>query len=89
MNKTYKIEVDCAVCASKMEDATKNSSVSFTKICCWRLKLIRGICTLSAAMAVSRYAPTKIDLSIISILPSTQHSIWQIRWRTFCEREIY
>ena len=23
MNKTYKIEVDCAVCASKMEDATK------------------------------------------------------------------
>ena len=23
MNKTYKIEVDCAVCATKMEDATK------------------------------------------------------------------
>lgn len=23
MKKTYKIEVDCAVCASKMEDATK------------------------------------------------------------------
>ena len=23
MKKTYKIEVDCAVCASKMEDATR------------------------------------------------------------------
>ena len=35
MKKTYKIEVDCAVCAAKMEDAikkidgVKNASVSF------------------------------------------------------------
>ena len=25
MKKTYKIEVDCANCANKMEDATKNT----------------------------------------------------------------
>ena len=26
MKKTYKIEVDCAVCASKMEDAAKKTA---------------------------------------------------------------
>ena len=26
MKKTYKIEVDCANCANKMEEATKNTS---------------------------------------------------------------
>ena len=26
MKKTYKIEVDCANCANKMEDATKNTA---------------------------------------------------------------
>ena len=26
MNKTYKIEVDCANCANKMEDAAKNTA---------------------------------------------------------------
>ena len=29
MKKTYKIDVDCANCANKMEDAAKNTAVNF------------------------------------------------------------
>ena len=29
MKKTYKIDVDCANCANKMEEAAKNATVNF------------------------------------------------------------
>ena len=29
MKKTYKIDVDCANCANKMEEAAKNTAVNF------------------------------------------------------------
>ncbi len=40
MKKTYKIEVDCANCANKMEDAAKNTAgVKDATVNCMTLKM--------------------------------------------------